>query len=471
MTKHSKVSDVFSNITILIVGLGTYKEGSGISAALFFARHGARVIVNDARDADVLGENAQIITHYDVIESVFGRHDISLVLRADVIFQNPGVPDSHEMILYARTKKKPIINDWTLFFLLPTTTCVGVTGTRGKSTTTSMLYEMIHAQHNDSRLSGNIGSSPLTFIENYKNEIVVAEFSSWLLRGLRPVQKSPHIAVVTNMMRDHMNMYRSMRAYIHDKKEIFRYQKKTDHLILNYDNLITRRMGSEAVSKVWFVSMKPLQENVRGVYVADEHIMIRERPNSLAKKVLDVSELSQGGVHGIMNTLCAIAGARAMKIDMSHIVSVAQHFVGLPYRMQHIRTWKGVAIYNDSAATSPDATMCAVRALKETQPLILITGGMDKSLHFQKWAREIARCTHSVVTIPGSATDRMVSELAKYNVEVQQENSLADAVQFAFHYAQKHNGTILFSPGATSFNLFKNEFDRGEKFNQLIAKL
>lgn len=458
----------FYNVTVLVVGLGGYKEGSGVSAAKFFATHGANVIINDIKTRSQLKENvASALALKQVVKTLFGRHDEGLVDEADIVFQNPGVPDDSRMIRYAKKLGKPIVNDWTIFFLHPKPNCVGVTGTRGKSTTTTLLYEMCKRADAHTRLAGNIGVSPLTFLSKYSGELVVAELSSWLLRGLSPIKQSPHVSIVTNIMQDHQNMYASMRDYINDKRQIFLHQKPRDYVILNYDDVIVRKMKSTAPGKVVWFGMR-IPSRADGVFVKNDEIVARF--GGKVQKIIHVDDIAVPGVHNVYNVMVAVAGAKVQGIAKKHIVSAIESFKGIEFRLEYQTTYQDIDIYNDATSTTPDAMIVAIDAFVGERDVVLIAGGADKELDYGAWAQYAVKHTKSICLIPGDATQKMVKALKKYHYRPIVAPTLRSALECAITIAQPGDN-IVFSPGAASFNMFRNEFDRGEQFNVLVQNL
>ena len=464
-----KQSKLFEGLKVLIVGLGGYTQGSGVSATKFFARNGAQVLVTDVKTKKQLRANVKQLKEFKNVTLDLGNgHDLSALDDVDVVFQNPGVPDLNTFIVKAQKKGIPIVNDWTLFFLHPKANCVAVTGTRGKSTTTSLLHAIAKEKFTSAKLAGNIGISPLEFLETYTGELVVAELSSWLLRGLRGIQKSPKLAIVTNIMRDHQNMYPSMQAYINDKKQIYAYQKPADTVVLNYDDPKTRAMADDANSKVVWVSLKKLPKKLNGVFLHDGMVIFRTKGKE--RNIVREGDYPLFGEHNTQNIMFAVAAALTMRISLSMIIKVVKTFKGITYRLEHTRRVKGVDFYNDATATTPDAMMAAINAFIEKRDLVLIAGGADKELDYVQWAKAAAAHTKSIILIPGDATKKMRKAMRAHKYYPLAAKNLKQAVKMAQAIAQVGDN-IVFSPGAASFNSFKNEFDRGDQFNQIVLNL
>jgi UDP-N-acetylmuramoylalanine--D-glutamate ligase len=305
-----------------------------------------------------------------------------------------------------RQNNIPIINDWSIFFeQRPQNLVIGVTGTKGKSTTAALIFHLLKTAKKDAVLCGNIGQSPLAMLHRIKpRTIVVAELSSWLLADFK---QSPQIAIITNLMPDHLDKYRSLKEYYQDKKNIFKHQKPTDHLIRN-------KQDAEAALEV--------------------------------AKILGIAKRD---------------AAKALKT-----------FPGLPGRLELVRTKGGIKYYNDTCATTPDATIYALQRLKEKQEgIILIAGGVDKKLGYKNLTQAILKNTKGLILLPGDASDQIKAQIRKTGnarpLSINYAGSMKEAVQIAKKLASQGDA-ILLSPAAASFNLFKNEFDRGKQFVKLV---
>ncbi len=410
------------------MGLGINENGSGISGALFFAGRGAKLLITDLRKEGELKRQLGKLDKFKNVEYVLGGHRKRDFKKADFIFKNPGVPKNSLYLKTARENKIPTINDWTTFFEeRPDTFLVGITGTKGKSATVSLIYEILKSVGRDAVLCGNIGQSPLAILNKIKkNTVVVAELSSWLLQEFKSIKKSPQIAVVTNLMPDHLDRYKNLREYYKDKENIFRFQKKDGRLILNRDDKELKKFAKKAKAKIiWF------------------------------------SE--RGGKYG-----AAIAVAKLLSIPKKIIENTIKNFNGVPHRLEFVGEKRGVKYINDSAATTPDASVYALDSLKKHKgKIILIAGGTDKKLDYKNFAEAISKNAKALILFPGTATDKILKE--KIIVRHSVSNTMKDAVVKAKSLA-KRGDVVLLSPASASFGLFKNEFDRGDKFVKEVKK-
>lgn len=439
------------NKTILVVGLGNYPTGSGVSAALFCARRGAKkVIVTDIRPREMLSKTAPKLLKFQNVEFVLGRHRLADVARADIVVKNPGVPDDIPIIKRARALKKIITNDIGLFLAhKPPGKVVGVTGTRGKSTTTALIYEFLKKKFPRTWLGGNIGVSPLQFIEKMKSgDITVLELSSWMLHDLKKPQCD--IAVVTNILPDHLDRYRSMQEYQRDKERIWRWQTYDHLLVLNARAPLVSEMHRRAASRVmWF------GKNIRGtndVFIQNEKIYFCNTVVASAK------DIQLRGHHNRDNVCAAIAVAKSFGVSNAVISAVLRNFHGLPHRLALVRTVRGVQYFDDTTATTPDAGVAALAAFD--RKVILIAGGRFKVPRVEHFLRAIRARVKFLIVLDGPAEKQLISTLPAQRVMT--ASVMRDAVKFAATHARKGD-IVLLSPGCTWLPKM-NEFERARQF-------
>ena len=410
---------LFKNKKVTIMGLGLL--GGGVGVAKFFCKQGAEVLVTDLKTKRQLKESVDKLKGLS-IEFVLGKHRKEDFINTDLVIKNPGVPADSPYLKIAKKHKIPIKTDVSIFFDLCQAPIIGITGTKGKSTTATLIYLLLKKKYNKTFLAGNIGISPLEILSKITEKSkVILELSSFELEDLK---QSPHIAVITTLFPDHLNRYKNFREYIEAKKPIFKYQRKNDILILNYDNPEVKKLASEAPSKVLFF---------RNSCISD-----------------------------------ALAVAKLFKISKKDIKKVLSNFKGVPNRQELIAAKKGVKYVNDTTATTPQSVILAINTFKKRFPnsrIILIAGGLDKNLNYKNLAEEIKRNVSSLILLPGTASNKIKRELGSFKINW--ARSMKKAVKKAVSLAQKGD-IILLSPGAASFNLFKNEFDRGEQFKEAV---
>lgn len=438
------LKEKFKNKKVTVVGLGLL--GKRLGDIAFLAECGAKVLVTDLKPSTVLRPSLQKLRKYKNIKYVLGEHRFEDFENCDFVLKGQGVALDSPYIAHAKRNGIPVEMDESLFAkLAPGVKIIGVTGTRGKTTTTILIYEILKAAGLKVHLGGNIkGTAALPLLKEAKyGDTVVFELSSWQLQGFGEARISPHISVFTNFMPDHMNYYKNdLKQYFGDKSFIYKFQNKEDLLVL----------GPE---------MKNLVKKSRSKIV-----------NAQVKKVPKSWKINLKGKHNLENIACAIEVAKFLKIKEEIVKKVVKNFEAVPGRLELVKTINGIDIYNDTNSCTPEATSVALQALGgKNKNIVLILGGSDKNLNFKDLFKDIGKYVKSIVLIPGNGTDRIMKDLMKIkNVHIYQEVNLKDIVSKAYNLAQ--NGDImLFSPAFTSFGMFNNEYDRGEKFMKIVKNL
>ncbi len=455
---------------VLIFGLGQFATGSGVSAALFFAAQGARVTVTDMKTADKMATTVRQLTGRRNVELVLGRHRKSDFVRADLIVRNPGVPWHSPYLELAARRKIPVVSDVTVFLDACPAPVVGITGTRGKSTTSALTAAMLTASGYRTWLGGNILVSPLTFLSKVRSgHRVVLELSSFLTETLGPDHRAPQVAVITNLLRDHLNFYPNMKVYAAAKERIFGFQAPTDAAVVNRDDAWTRKMGTRVTGRRFWLSGKAFPEE-NGAFLRGQRIVVRE--NGKERVVADLRTMRLPGEHNRRNAVAATMAALAAGATDAGIRRALRTFRGLPNRQETIAEQHGVRFVNDTTATTPDALGAALATFGDKKHLVLITGGTDKKLDFRGVPNVIRRAVRTMILLPGSGTDKLLAAFraARIRVPAFTADSMDAAVTLAAGIAERGD-TVLLSPGCASFGLFKNEFDRGEKFVTAVRKL
>ncbi len=430
------------NKKITVMGLGLL--GRGIGDVKFLAKEGAKLTVTDLKTDKQLSKSVAQIKNLSV-DLVLGQHRKKDFINKDFILKAAGVPLDSPFIKTAREHEIPIKMDDSWFAEYCPCPIIGVTGTRGKTTTTSLIYEFLKLTGKKVYLSGNIvPQATLPLLKKVKvNDLVVLELSSWQLQGWSEEKISPHIAVITNIFPDHLNYYKTMVAYVNDKKAIYKYQTPDDYLILNRDNPYSEIFAKEAKSKIIWFSDKDVPKNWR---------------------------LQIPGKHNLSNVAAAIKVAEIFKIKQNKIKNTVEQFLGVPNRLELLRYYKGIKYYNDTTATTPDAVIAALKSFN--QKIVLLAGGTDKKLDFKKLAKEIKQNVKALILFEGSATEKLVKELKKnnFNKNIIFVDSMSEAFKQA-KYILQPGDIFLLSPGAASFGMFNNEFDRGEQFKKQVLKI
>lgn len=442
-----KLQSLYSGKRVLVVGLGVQGGGSGVAA--FFAELGATVIVTDIKTEKQLEKSMLELKNYPIVYHL-GSHDIQDFLSADIIFKGPRVPWTLPEIQQALKKHIPVEMETAFFASLCPAPIIGITGTRGKSTTTMMIYEIAKLTGKKVHLAGNLPnvSSINTLYSIRPDDLVVLELSSWQLSGFHRKKISPHIAVFTNLYPDHLDYYSSMNEYLFDKKGIYMYQKKDDVLFAN-ERLSDFIKTDKHEGKISFFSS-----------------------NTYPGK-LDYLK----GDHNKENAAAAYLVGRFLRCEEEKLIYLLNGFKGIPSRQEQVGQKNGVIFVNDTTSTTPVATEIAIRSFSD-YPFVLILGGNSKGLPYENLLKEVKKVSY-VVLLKGTFTEEILESLKKdmgEKVSPVFEN-LEQAVMSAFEKAQhlkKNNSDsvyVLLSPGATSFAMFRNEFHRGEVFNSAVKKI
>lgn len=452
---------------ILILGLGRYTAGSGVSAALYFARRGDDVIVTDAFPAKEVKENVAQLKKFKNVKFHLGKLNPKDIDWADIIAKNPGVRRNDPMFLRAQKLSKPIVNDITIFLQKCPCKVVGITGTRGKTTTTAWIGDMLKRSNKRAFVGGNITVSPLTFLSKLKKtDIAVVELSSWMLETCGSVGVSPNIAVWTNVMEDHLNTYDGLEDYAEAKAQIMRHQHPQGVFIPNLDDKLVASYVAEAPSIIKGFSAKKKSQSA--AWISNGSLMIKDGKKNI--EVIKISQIGLGGAHNIANALAATVAAHEAGATLKGIRESLQKFVGMPYRQQIIAVKKGIAFVNDTTATTPDAALAAIsRFYDKDHTLHWICGGAEKDLPYEKLMAKVKGKKINARVLDGTAFKRFTGAMKKKGIQFAKDTSLKSAFDNCLKQAKKGD-TVLLSPACASFGMFKNEFDRGDQFNDLVKK-
>jgi UDP-N-acetylmuramoylalanine--D-glutamate ligase len=437
------IAQNFKGKKITLMGLGLL--GRGVGDAEFFAACGAELIVTDLKAAAELAPSIDRLKDFQNITYHLGEHRLQDFEGRDMIVRANNTPLDSPFIARAHERGIPVEMDASLFTKLSHAMIVGITGTRGKSTVTHLIYEMAKAAKKNPLLGGNergVATLPL-LLETDATSTVILELDSWQLQGFEDSKISPHISVWTNFFPDHMNYYKGdMDRYFQDKAAIARFQKAGD----------------------FFATTKEIKEQIEarcgalaGTCIVDPAI-----PDDWA--------MALPGDHNRRNAAFACAAARSMGIADDIIKNVLKNFAGLPGRLQLLGEKNGIAFYDDGNSTTPEAAIAALRALvPQDRPIVLIAGGSDKELDLSAMASEILKSVKKLILFEGKATDK-IKALLPDGFAYTLAHNMDEAFNAALAAAAARD-IILLSPGATSFGIFKNEYDRGEQFKVAFEKL
>lgn len=427
----------FKGKRITVVGLGLL--GRGVGDTRYLASCGADLVVTDLKTEEDLHDSLTQLSEFPNIEYSLGEHRLEDFQDRDLIINGPAVPLNSPYIQAARDAGIRVTMSTALFARIAReagATIVGITGTRGKTTVTEMIAHVLTIAGKNALVGGNIrGVSTLALLPQVQEDtIAVLELDSWQLQGFRDEGISPQVAVFTTFYPDHLNYYKTMEPYLADKAAIFLNQGPEDVLVL----------GKQA---------EPI---VRAAYDGSikGHIVVPE----------ELPETSIPGQHNRENAAAALEAVRALGVPDSVSLPALASFKGVAGRLELVREVKGVKFYNDTNATTPEATLAALRALGPRT--LLIMGGADKGLSLDMLAVELPSLVKDIFFLEGTGTDRMRS----FVPNALSYGSVEEAVREAYAAAEEGD-SVLLSPAFASFGMFKNEYERGDAFNAAVAAL
>ena len=475
------------------MGLGVH--GGGLGVARFLVAQGAHVTVTDLRSRDLLQPSLDALAGLP-IRYVLGEHRDEDFRTADLVVRNPGVPRESRYLRIARAAGAAIEMEMTLFFRLCPGPILGITGTKGKTTTTLLTGAMLRQVSPDTVVAGNLRVSALEALPRITASTpVVLELSSWQLEGLGEAHLSPHYAAITNLAPDHLDRYGSMDAYAEAKRQIYQWQNAGDVVILNYADPLSRRYfvpppGAPGSRRV-YVCNGPAGAD-RASWPPDaQAVVVRcgdaicwhtvagargmDEEGSAGHVLFEVADLQRPGAHNLSNAMVAAALARSFGVEPAAIRAAVRSFAGVEHRLELVRELDGVRYINDTAATAPEATIAALRSF--AAPIVLIAGGADKALPFDELALLVVERVKALVLLAGTATPRLQAALRNASVAsgrpltvVGPFDDFARAIAAARALAAAGD-VVLLSPGCASFGMFRNEFHRGEEFRRIVTHL
>ncbi|MCK5026871.1 MAG: UDP-N-acetylmuramoyl-L-alanine--D-glutamate ligase [Candidatus Pacebacteria bacterium] len=478
----------FKNKNVVVMGLGLF--GGGIASARFCLKYGANVIVTDLQSKEKLSFSLSSFTNEEkeCITFILGGHQEKDFEQADIVIVNPAVPRKNKFLKIAKEHGASFENDASLFMRFCKNPVVAITGTRGKTTTTNWIAQLLTLTIGETKPIGNTPNNPLLNALSFKEQmrevgppslkreyVHIAELSSWQLELLPQSKKAPHIAVITNIYPDHLNRYDNIEHYASAKANIFTHQTKNDFLILNYDNdWHDFILNKKPLSSLFFFSKKSLPEKLNGIYIKNGIAVIRKNGKEIPLVSLEDFE-EKWGTHNTENILASLLAIYlfdpAIKITGTHITKLS----GIPFRQQTIYKSDTLQVVNDTTATSPDGFIAAVDRFNGDNT-IFIAGGTRKDISFEKAAKHVLQHIppERLILLSGSATDDFLESLkgVKYDTsDIHIFDELEDCVSCALSKIKETRGKIIFSPASASFEKFNNEFHRGKVFNEIISRL
>ena len=457
----------FAGKRVTIVGLGSGRTAAGI--ARFLVANGARVTISDPQPREQLATGIARLGDLPV-ELVFGpSSDDHALADPDYVFVIPGIRPRSPTILRARQRDIPVLTEMALFFRLCPAEIVGVTGTKGKSTTMTLASRILQTGPRRVHVGGNIGTAIVQELPNIgKDDIVVLELSSF---QLETIGRSPRVAVITNVLEDHLDHHGTREAYVAAKSNIVRWQGSRDVAVLNLDDpaSLALHTGADSELRGYSLALRPR----RGAFLDDaERLLLAD--GEKREVVCAASELRVPGRHNVSNALAAAIVGALYAIPVEAIANVLRSFEGLPHRLEFVVERAGVWWVNDSQGTTPFATIPAIEAY--ARPPIVILGGVGKGADFAELGRTVAQRARGAVLIGQSADEIEAAILAAKrahpgsSVQVERAATLDEAVERARAMARPGD-VVLLSPAAASFDMFKSYEERGERFRQLARAL
>ena len=485
--------EFFTGKTVLVMGLGRF--GGGIDVARFAHGAGAKVIVTDLASAEQLSDSLSRLRDLDGIEFHLGSHDPADFEQADIVVANPAVPGDNKFLQIAREANRFVTSQINIFFELCPAKTIGITGANGKSTTTVLTAHLLkNARHEKVWLSGNIGNQPLltTLDQINPDDLVVLELSSFQLEQLAEIQKAPDVALLTNLTPNHIDRHGTFANYCAAKENIFKFQKPDDNR-----PAVSVFNAEDKIAAEWFERYK----NDAG------RICIKFSADDVSGELRKCFALP--GRANLSNLAAAIAIARHFDITDDDIKNALPAFKALPHRLELVETINGVSWYNDSKATTPEGAITALDAFDK--PTIIIAGGYDKNIPFDKFGEKIAKKAKAAILI-GTTAPKIAQAITNANLSLQGEaatekvvaateqgegvaateqgevdgpstslhsvaathseivESLSDAVKLANKIA-KPGDVVLLSPACASYDMFENYEQRGKEFSKLVKSL
>lgn len=447
------------NKNILLVGLAK----TGISTIKHLNKLGAKVVVNDIKDKDKLKGILDELSDLNNVEYILGYHPEN-VDDIDMAVVSPGVPLDLPFILKLKSKNIEIIGEVELAYRLSQNPMfIGITGTNGKTTTTSLVGEIFKKANIDTYIVGNIGNPVIDTVDvANKNSVLVTELSSFQLESIDTFK--PHVSAILNFTEDHLNRHHTMEAYMEAKARIFKNQDEKDFCVLNYDDKDVKSLSDNVKAKKIFFSRKKSLDC--GIYLDEDNNIIINIDKKI--KLLNKDELSLPGNHNLENCMAAAAIAYVSNIDIDVIREVLKTFAGVEHRQEFVRNLNGIMFVNDSKATNPDSSIKAIESYN--RPIVLIAGGMDKQSSFDEFLDAAKENVYALVLL--GETAQKIKECAQNkgfdNITVVKD--MKEAVNASYQIA-KGGDVVLLSPACASWDMYKSFEVRGIDFKDNVHNL
>ncbi len=446
---------------IALIGIGR----SNLPLISLFSSYGANVIACDRRSYDELGEYAKLAENSGATLSL--GEDYLDNLNADIVLRTPGMKYYLDKLVQMRNEGVVVTSEMELFFDLCPCKIIAVTGSDGKTTTTTIISEILKKAGFTVHLGGNIGKPLLPEIEKIEpDDIAVVELSSFQLISMR---KSPDIAIVTNIEPNHLDVHKDMQEYVDSKKNVIAHQNAFSKAVLNLDNALSNSFSDEVRGELRKFSKASQVEN--GCFLDGDDIVYSEFSNKT--KIMSKNDIKIPGMHNVENFMTAICAVWGL-VDINSIIEVAKNFGGVPHRAEFVREIDGVRYYNDSIASSPTRTSSGTLSLYD-EKIILICGGYDKNLDYTDLGAKICDKVKHLILL-GATADKIETAVKKCDkfascgIDINRVFSMDEAVHKARELA-KNGDIVSMSPASASFDMYKDFEARGNHFKQLVNEL
>jgi UDP-N-acetylmuramoylalanine--D-glutamate ligase len=455
----------WNNTRILILGAAR----QGLALARWLARHGANVTLSDSRSADELKSARESLAEFN-INWALGGHPLELLNKTDVLCLSGGVPLTLPIVEEAVKRGMPLSNDTQIFMEVVPCKTIGITGSAGKTTTTTLVGEMakLSIQNSEFRIQncyvgGNIGDPLINYVDDMTaNDLAILELSSFQLEQMT---LSPNIAAILNITPNHLDRHGTMEAYTNAKARILQFQTENDTAILSRDDKGAWDLRNKVKGRLFSFTLKDLPEGMDGAYHHDGLLSLRDKYAYLPLLLREKIQLR--GDHNVANVLAAFAIGHAAGFKLDDMLEAVEDFRGVAHRLEFVREFRGARWYNDSIATAPERSMAAIHAFDE--PIVLMLGGRDKKLPWDEIAQLIRQRVNHVVAF-GEAGGLIEKALKETRVDFHRVKNVQDAVAKAAEVASAGD-VVLFSPGGTSYDEFVDFAERGAAFRKWVSEL
>ncbi len=449
---------------VLILGAAR----QGLALARWLALHGARVTLSDTRGENQLRAARESLAEYPIAWAL-GGHPLDLLEATDLLCLSGGVPLTLPIVAEAGKRGMPVSNDSQIFMEVVPCRTIGITGSAGKTTTTTLVGRMAkNAYGRKAYVGGNIGDPLINYVDAMKpDDVAILEISSFQLEQMTV---SPNVAAILNITPNHLDRHGTMEAYTAAKARILEFQGRDDAAVLGYHNKIAWSLRDKVHGRLYTFRLGELEEGLNGTYFQDGLLHLRDGeiylPLILREKIL------LRGNHNLLNVLAAFAIGHAAGFPLDAMLAAVEDFRGAPHRLELVRESHGVRWYNDSIATAPERTIADIRSFEE--PIVLLLGGRDKNLPWEELMRLVSERVDHVVLF-GEAAEKIEKTLASLGLRekrftLARVSSLHEAVIKAAEVAESGD-VVLLSPGGTSFDEFKDFEERGERFREWVQEL